>query len=184
VLRVEPTAIPDVKVVTPERFGDDRGFFSELYNRQRFAKAGIIAEFIQDNSSFSMSAGTVRGLHFQSEPFAQAKLVRVVRGRILDVAVDLRRSSPTYGKHVAVELSPENGCQLFVPVGFAHGFCTLEPCTGVEYKVSAYYSAAHSHGLFWNDPDLGISWPVDPAIAVLSNKDCQLPRLAELPTYF
>jgi dTDP-4-dehydrorhamnose 3,5-epimerase len=184
VLRVEPTALPDVKIVNPQRIGDQRGFFSETYNRQRFAEAGIDVEFVQDNHSLSAVPGTVRGLHFQSEPFAQAKLVRVVRGRILDVAVDIRRSSPTFGKHVAVELSAENGLQLLVPVGFAHGFCTLEPDTEIVYKVSGYYSAAHDHGLRWNDPALGIDWPVAPANAVLSDKDKKQPLLAELPAYF
>lgn len=184
VLSVEPTAIPDVKIVTPKRFGDNRGFFSETYNRQRFTEAGIDMEFVQDNHSLSAVTGTVRGLHFQSEPFAQAKLIRVVRGRVLDVAVDLRRSSQTFGKHVAVELSADNGRQLFVPVGFAHGFCTLEPNTEIEYKVSAYYSAAHDHGLAWDDPALGIAWPVDRAKAILSDKDRRQPTLAELPIFF
>jgi dTDP-4-dehydrorhamnose 3,5-epimerase len=184
VLNIEPTAIPDVKIITPKRFGDDRGFFSEVYNRQRFIEAGIAIEFVQDNHSWSARAGTVRGLHFQSEPFAQDKLVRVVRGRILDVAVDLRRTSRTYGRHVAVELSAENWRQLLIPVGFAHGFCTLEPDTEVQYKVSAPYAAAHDHGLAWDDPALGIVWPVEPASAVLSEKDGRQPRLAELPVYF
>jgi dTDP-4-dehydrorhamnose 3,5-epimerase len=184
VLKVEPTALPDVKIVNPQRIGDHRGFFSETYNRQRFTEAGIDVEFVQDNHSLSAATGTVRGLHFQSEPFAQAKLIRVVRGRILDIAVDVRRSSRTFGKHVAVELSAENGWQLFVPVGFAHGFCTLEPDTEIIYKVSGYYSAAHDHGLRWSDPDLGIDWPVVPVDAVLSEKDQRQPLLAELPNYF
>jgi dTDP-4-dehydrorhamnose 3,5-epimerase len=184
VLKVEPTALPDVKLINPQRIGDRRGFFSETYNRQRFAEAGISVEFVQDNHSLSAVAGTVRGLHFQSEPFAQAKLIRVVRGRILDVVVDIRKSSPTFGRHVAVELSAENGSQLFVPVGFAHGFCTLEPDTEIVYKVSAYYSAAHDHGLRWNDTALGIDWPVAPAEAVLSDKDRRHPLLAEMPAYF
>jgi dTDP-4-dehydrorhamnose 3,5-epimerase len=184
VLTVEPTAIPEIKVVTPKRFGDNRGFFAETYHKQRFAEAGVDMEFVQDNHSLSAVAGTVRGLHFQSNPFAQAKLIRVVRGRVLDVAVDIRRSSPTFRRHVAVELSAENGRQLLVPVGFAHGFCTLEPDTEVVYKVSAYYSAAHDHGLRWNDPSLGIEWPVTPADAVLSDKDRNQPLLAELAAYF
>jgi dTDP-4-dehydrorhamnose 3,5-epimerase len=184
VLSVESTAIPEVKVVTPKRFSDSRGFFSEIYHKQRLAEAGITVDFVQDNHSLSAAVGTVRGLHFQAEPFAQAKLVRVVRGRILDVAVDIRRSSPTYGKHVAVVLSAENNHQLFVPVGFAHGFCTLDPETEIQYKVSAYYSAAHDHGLRWNDPALGIEWPVSPEQATLSDKDCRQPTLADLPVYF
>jgi dTDP-4-dehydrorhamnose 3,5-epimerase len=184
VLSVEPTAIPEVKIVTPQRIGDHRGYFSETYNRKRFAEAGIAVDFVQDNQSLSAAVGTIRGLHFQSAPFAQDKLVRTLRGRILDVAVDLRRSSPTFGRHVAVELSAENGRQLLVPVGFAHGFCTLEPDTEIHYKVSAYYSAAHDHGLAWDDPDLAIAWPVDAASATLSDKDRRQPRLAELPAYF
>jgi dTDP-4-dehydrorhamnose 3,5-epimerase len=184
VLSVESTAIPEVKIVTPKRFGDHRGYFSETYNRQRFVAAGIDTEFVQDNHSLSAAIGTVRGLHFQSEPFAQVKLIRVVRGRILDVAVDLRRSSLTYGQHVAVELSAENGRQFLIPVGFAHGFCTLEPDTEIQYKVSAYYSAAHDHGLTWNDPALDIAWPIDAAAAVISDKDSRQPTLAELPAYF
>jgi dTDP-4-dehydrorhamnose 3,5-epimerase len=184
VLSVEPTAIPDVKLVTPQRFGDHRGFFCESYNRQRFADAGIMTDFVQDNHSQSVAVGTVRGLHFQSPPFAQAKLIRVVRGRIFDVAVDIRRSSPTYGRHVAVELSADNGHQLLVPIGFAHGFCTLEPNTEIAYKVSAYYSAAHDHGLAFDDPELAIAWPVPSAKAILSDKDRRNPRLADLPVYF
>lgn len=156
----------------------------ETYNRKAFVVAGIADEFVQDNLSLSTEAGTIRGLHFQSAPFAQAKLVRVARGRILDVAVDLRRSSPTFGHHVAAELSGENRLQLLVPVGFAHGFCTLEPNTEVAYKVTAHYSAAHDHGLAWDDPALGIDWPVEAARAILSDKDTRHPRLPELPVYF
>jgi dTDP-4-dehydrorhamnose 3,5-epimerase len=184
VLTVEPTAIPDVKVVVPKRFCDHRGYFCETYNRQRFSKAGIVTDFVQDNHSLSVAAGTVRGLHFQSPPFEQAKLVRVVRGRVLDVAVDIRRSSPTYGRHVAIELSSEDGRQLLIPVGFAHGFCTLVANTEIEYKVSAYYSAVHDRGLAFDDPELGIAWPVSPQEAILSDKDRRNPRLAELPAYF
>ncbi|WP_262027448.1 dTDP-4-dehydrorhamnose 3,5-epimerase [Microvirga sp. Mcv34] len=183
-LNVETTAIPDVKIVTPARLGDHRGYFSETYNRQRFIGAGIDTEFVQDNQSRSASVGTVRGLHFQSAPFAQVKLIRVVKGSIFDVAVDIRRSSPTYGQHVAVELSAENGRQFLIPVGFAHGFCTLEPDTEIQYKVSAYYSAEHDHGLAWDDASLGIKWPVDPDKAILSDKDRRQPTLAELPVYF
>jgi dTDP-4-dehydrorhamnose 3,5-epimerase len=184
VLNVEPTAIPAVKIVSPKRFGDDRGFFSEVYHRKNFAEAGLEMEFVQDNHSLSARAGTVRGLHFQSPPFAQDKLIRVVRGRILDVAVDLRRSSPTFGRHVAVELSAENWRQLLVPVGFAHGFCTLEPDCEVLYKVSSYYSAANDLGLAWDDPALGIAWPVTPEAAIVSDKDRRQPKLADLPATF
>ncbi len=183
-LEIEPTAIPDVKILTPKRFDDGRGFFSEVYNRQRFEDAGLRLGFVQDNHSLSAKVGTIRGLHFQTPPFAQDKLVRVVRGRILDVAVDLRKSSPTFGQHVAVELSAENWRQLLVPVGFAHGFCTLEPDTEVLYKVTGYYSAAHDRGLAFDDPIIGIEWPVAVGEAILSEKDRNHPLLAELPAYF
>jgi dTDP-4-dehydrorhamnose 3,5-epimerase len=181
---VEATAIPDVKVVTPQRFGDRRGFFSEVYNRQDFAAVGLDLDFVQDNHSLSGEAGTIRGLHFQRPPFAQDKLVRVVRGRILDIAVDIRRRSPTYGRHISIELSAENWRQLLIPVGFLHGFCTLEPNVEVIYKVTNYYSAEHDGGVAWNDPDLAIAWPPLAANAILSQKDASLPRLRELPAYF
>lgn len=183
-LTVEATAIPDVKIITPRKFGDHRGFFSEVYNCNSFAEAGITLEFVQDNHSLSAPVGTLRGLHFQSAPFAQDKLVRVPRGRILDVAVDLRKSSPTFGQHVAVELSAENWRQLLVPIGFAHGFVTLEPDTEVMYKVTNYYSAANDLGLAWDDPDLGIAWPLPPDGVVLSDKDRKHPRLRDLPPIF
>jgi dTDP-4-dehydrorhamnose 3,5-epimerase len=178
VVEVEPTAIPDVRIVRTRAFVDPRGYFVETYNRQAFAAAGITEEFVQDNASLSIEAGTIRGLHFQIAPFAQAKLVRVDRGRILDVVVDLRRSSETYGRHIAIELSGENRLQLFVPIGFAHGFCTLEPNTEVAYKVTAHYSAAHDRGLAWNDPGLAIPWPVAADRAILSDKDTRHPPLA------
>jgi dTDP-4-dehydrorhamnose 3,5-epimerase len=184
VIDVEPTALPDVKIIRTKIFADPRGYFVETYNRKAFAAAGIADEFVQDNLSLSTEVGTIRGLHFQSAPFAQAKIVRVGRGRILDVAVDLRRSSPTFGRHVAVELSAENGLQLLVPVGFAHGFCTLTPNTEVSYKVTAHYSAVHDHGLAWDDPALGINWPVEPSRAILSDKDTRHPRLSELSVSF
>ena len=161
-----------------------RGFFSEVYTRARYHDAGITAEFVQDNHSYSGPVGTVRGLHFQRPPFAQAKLVRVLKGAILDVAIDLRRASPTFGWHVSVELSARAWNQLYIPVGFAHGFCTLEPDTEVSYKVDTYYSAEHDGGVLWNDPALGITWPVDAAMAVLSGKDKQFPRLCHLPDIF
>ncbi|MCG7392448.1 dTDP-4-dehydrorhamnose 3,5-epimerase [Microvirga sp. ACRRW] len=183
-LEIEPTAIPDVKILTPKRFDDGRGFFSEVYSRRRLEEGGLNLDFVQDNHSVSKNVGTIRGLHFQLAPFAQDKLVRVVRGRILDVAVDLRRSSPTYGQHVAVELSAENWRQLLVPVGFAHGFCTLEPDTEVLYKVTAYYSAEHDRGLAFDDPALGIQWPIPVKDAILSDKDRKQPRLSELPSVF
>jgi dTDP-4-dehydrorhamnose 3,5-epimerase len=183
-LDIEPTAIPEVKILTPKRFDDGRGFFSEVYNRKRYEDAGVKLDFVQDNHSLSEKAGTIRGLHFQTAPFAQDKLVRVLRGRILDVAVDLRKSSPTFGQHVAVELSAKNWRQLLVPIGFAHGFCTLEPDTEVLYKVTNYYSAAHDGGLALDDPTLGIEWPVSLGDAILSEKDRKHPRLANLATCF
>jgi len=183
-LEVIPTAIPDVKVLLPKAFGDARGTFSETWNAARFAEHGIKLNFVQDNQSWSAPAGTVRGLHFQSAPRAQDKLVRVLRGRILDVAVDLRRASPTYGKWVAEELSAQNRKQLLVPVGFAHGFCTLEPDTDVLYKVTDFYSPANDLGIAWDDPDLAISWPVRKDEAVLSDKDTRQPAFRSLPAYF
>jgi dTDP-4-dehydrorhamnose 3,5-epimerase len=181
---IRDTAIPAVKLLTPRRFPDQRGWFGETYNRSAFAAAGIDLDFVQDNQSYSAQAGTVRGLHFQRPPFAQDKLVRVLRGAIFDVAVDLRRDSPSYGRHVAVELSAASGQQLLVPAGFAHGFCTLEPDTEVAYKVTAHYAPDHDGGLLWNDPDLAIFWPVGLDAALLSEKDRVLPRLAELSTPF
>jgi dTDP-4-dehydrorhamnose 3,5-epimerase len=175
-----PLSLAEVLLIQPERFGDSRGFFSETYSRRTLAEAGITDEFVQDNHSLSAGAGTVRGLHYQLPPFAQAKLVRVTRGSILDVAVDLRQGSPTFGHHVTQPLSADAWNQLFVPVGFAHGFCTLEPDTEVVYKVTAYYSRAHDRGIRWNDPGLDIDWPVDPAKALLSDKDRAHPCLTEI----
>jgi dTDP-4-dehydrorhamnose 3,5-epimerase len=183
-MQVENTAIDAVKIITPKKFGDHRGFFSEVYSRKAWAEAGLDFEFVQDNHSFSVEVGVIRGLHFQTAPFGQDKLVRVAKGRVLDVAVDLRRSSPTYGKHVAVELSAANWRQLLVPIGFAHGFCTLEPDSEVLYKVTNVYSPAHDKGLAFDDPALGIDWRIDLAKAVLSDKDRKHPRLAELGAMF
>jgi dTDP-4-dehydrorhamnose 3,5-epimerase len=178
-MEITPLEIGDVKLVKAKRFDDERGFFSEVYKQSAFAEAGVAVEFVQDNHSRSARAGTVRGLHFQLPPFAQTKLVRVTRGRILDVAVDVRSGSPTFGRHVAVELSEENWLQLLVPAGFAHGYCTLEPDTEVLYKVSAAYAPQCDAGILWNDPDLGIAWPVDAPGAVVSDKDRNLPRLKD-----
>lgn len=183
-IAVEPLAIPDVRIVRPKKFGDARGFFSETYSASAFADAGIPDVFVQDNHSFSAAAGTVRGLHFQRNPRAQAKLVRVIRGRILDVVADLRRSSPTYGRWVAAEISAEAWNQIYVPVGFAHGFCTLEPDTEIAYKVTDTYAPAEDGGVFWQDEDLAIDWPVSPERAILSDKDRLLPRLRDLPPLF
>ena len=173
-----------VKVLGPTRHGDARGFFAETYNRKAFAAAGIDGEFVQDNHSLSRGRGVVRGLHFQLPPFAQAKLVRVVRGSVLDAVVDIRRGSASFGRHAAVTLSAEAGNQIFVPAGFAHGFCTLEPDTEVLYKVDAYYSPQHERGLRWNDPALGIAWPVTEAAAEVSGKDRRQPLLHELEDMF
>ncbi|MFA7637802.1 MAG: dTDP-4-dehydrorhamnose 3,5-epimerase [Parvibaculum sp.] len=173
-----PTAIPDVKILVPQRHGDARGYFSETYNRRVLAEAGIGVDFVQDNESLSAEVGTIRGLHFQTPPFEQAKLVRVLTGAIFDVAVDLRAGSPSYGRYVAVRLSAEEGNQLFIPAGFAHGLCTLEPDTRVFYKVDRHYSADHDAGIIWNDTDIGIEWPVSAEEAILSGKDRLLPGLA------
>jgi dTDP-4-dehydrorhamnose 3,5-epimerase len=183
-LDVEPTAIADVKLIRPKRLGDHRGFFSEVYSREAFRDAGIDLDFVQDNHSLSASVGTLRGLHFQSAPFAQAKLVRVTRGRILDVAVDIRAASPSFGRHVAMEISAENWLQILIPVGFAHGFVTLEPDTEVLYKVSAPYGPKNDHGLAFDDPDLAIDWRLPLDGLVLSDKDRRHPRLADLPRHF
>lgn len=183
-MKIENTAIADVKLLTPRRFADRRGYFTETWNRQRLAELGIAVDFCQDNLSVSHPVGTVRGLHFQTPPFAQHKLVGVLRGRVLDVAVDLRRGSASYGRHVAVELGAAGGQQLFIPQGFAHGFCTLEPDTMVFYKVSAPYAPEHDTGLSWNDPALGIVWPLDETQAVLSDKDRALPRFGDFQTPF
>lgn len=183
-MRVTNLEIPDVKLVAPKKFGDHRGFFSETFNAAALQEAGISHGWVQDNHSLSVPAGVVRALHYQVGAMAQAKLVRVVRGKIWDVAVDIRRSSPTFGKHVAVELSAENWLQMYVPVGFAHGFVTLEPNTEVIYKVSALYSPPHERGIIWNDPALGIAWPVNPETATLSDRDTKHPRFADVKDLF
>jgi dTDP-4-dehydrorhamnose 3,5-epimerase len=173
-----------VKLIKTPRFADSRGFFSEVYNKRAFSAAGIDVTFVQDNHSLSVAKGTVRGLHFQIPPFAQAKLVRVIRGAIFDVAVDLRRGSPSYGRHISAVLSAKDSQLLFLPIGFAHGFCTLEPNTEVVYKVSDYYAPDHDRGMLWNDPDLAIDWPVGEDAAILSEKDRNLPRFKDLPEIF
>jgi dTDP-4-dehydrorhamnose 3,5-epimerase len=183
-LNVECAGIPEVKIITPKRFMDARGFFSEVHSRRAFADAGLNLDFVQDNHVFSAEAGTLRGLHFQSPPFAQDKLVRVTRGRIIDVAVDLRKSSASFGRHVAFELSAENWRQILVPIGFAHGYVTLDDDTEVLYKVTNYYEPNHDYGLMWNDQALAIDWGIDPSRVRLSDKDRTHPRLADLPNYF
>ena len=181
---IETFSISGPLLISPKKHGDDRGFFSETYNKKTLLEAGIEKNFVQDNHSLSVETGVIRGLHFQIPPFAQDKLVRVVRGAIFDVVVDIRHESPTFGQHVGVELSAENWKQLWVPVGFAHAFCTLEPNTEVQYKVTEYYSPQCDAGLAWDDPALGIDWPVSPDRAVLSQKDRVLPKLSELARYF
>jgi dTDP-4-dehydrorhamnose 3,5-epimerase len=176
--------IPDVRLIVPKWFSDVRGHFSETWNDRLFREEIATVTFVQDNQSVSARKGTLRGLHFQKPPFAQGKLARVVRGSILDVAVDIRHGSPTYKQHVAVTLDALEGAQLWVPPGFLHGFCTLEDQTEVFYKVTSYYSPAHDAGVAWNDEDLKIHWPIDSDCVVLSDKDRQLPRLRDLPVYF
>ena len=183
-MHVQALKIPDVKVLSPCRLGDRRGFFSEVYSRRTLAHAGIDIEFVQDNHTSSVREGTVRGLHFQRPPRAQVKLVRVVRGSVFDVAVDLRRGSPTRGRHASVVLSAAAWNQILVPIGFAHGFMTLEPDTEVVYKVSDYYAPVHEGGLLWNDPALGIRWPLPERAAVLSDRDRGLPTFAGFETPF
>jgi dTDP-4-dehydrorhamnose 3,5-epimerase len=177
-------AIPDVILLSPSRFQDDRGFFSETFNAAEAVTCGIVGQFVQDNQSLSRQRGVVRGLHFQTDPHAQGKLVRVIRGSILDVVVDIRMGSPTFGQHVAVELSAANWQQLWVPVGFAHAFCTLENDTEVIYKVTDYYAPECDAGVYWNDPDLNIVWPIAESEAIVSTKDAKLPRFRDIPIYF
>ena len=173
---LKPGSLAGVVEIAPGRFEDARGYFSETYNQAELAQHGIESLFVQDNQSLSREEGTVRGLHFQIPPFAQTKLVRVLAGAILDVAVDIRVGSPTYGHHVSCELSEGKANQLLIPEGFAHGFCTLKPDTQVFYKVSQPYSREHDQGLLWNDPTLSIDWPVLPGNAIVSEKD-----LAQVP---
>jgi dTDP-4-dehydrorhamnose 3,5-epimerase len=182
-LEIRPLGLDGVVVVAPKRHGDHRGFFSETYNKKAFSEAGIAVDFVQDNHSMSADEGTIRGLHFQTPPFAQAKLVRVIRGSILDVVVDIRRASPTFGKWVSAQITAEGGEQILVPVGFAHGICTLEPHTEVIYKVSQYYSPEHDKGVRWDDPAIGIQWPLS-GQPVLSAKDLKHPLLHDSPDLF
>ncbi len=174
-----------VKLIECRRFEDARGWFTEVYSEAAFAGHGIADRFVQDNHSLSRPVGTLRGLHFQTPPHAQAKLVRCIRGRILDVAVDVRRGSPTYGRWVGAELSAENGRQLYIPVGFAHGFVTLEPETEVTYKVTDVYAPKNDGGIRWNDPTVAIDWSLPAGVTpVLSAKDELLPTLAEFDSPF
>lgn len=181
---VEDTALPEVKILTPRRIEDARGYFAETWNARTFAEAGIATTFVQDNQSLSRRVGTVRGLHFQAPPHAQAKLVRCGRGRLFDVAVDARRGSPTFGQWVGVELSAESGRQLLIPEGFLHGFVTREPDTEVVYKCSAFYEPSADGAVRFDDPAIGIDWGIDPARAIVSEKDAAAPLLAALGGLF
>src|SRR5262245_37595242 len=181
---VRALTIPEVKLIEPKIFQDSRGFFSETYSERDLAVAGLQLHFVQDNHSRSVKRGVIRGLHFQAPPHAQDKLVRVARGAILDVALDLRVGSPTYGHHVSARLSADNWLQMLVPKGFAHGFCTLEDDTEVLYKVTDYYAPETDRGLRWDDPALGIDWSVNATEVILSPKDAALPPLSSLPAYF
>jgi dTDP-4-dehydrorhamnose 3,5-epimerase len=176
--------IPEILLVTPKKFGDGRGYFMETYSAAEYSEFGIKTTFVQDNQSLSERLGTIRGLHFQTPPKPQAKLIRVLHGRIFDVAVDLRRDSPTYGRWCGAVLTAEAGEQLFIPRGFGHGFCTLEPGTEVAYKVDEYYAPECEVGLIWDDPTIGISWPITRAEAVLSERDRKLPAFSSFDSPF
>jgi dTDP-4-dehydrorhamnose 3,5-epimerase len=176
---VRPLAIPDVLEIIPTRFSDGRGFFSEVWNQQTLAENGIKLNFVQDNHSYSRDRGVLRGLHYQTEPFAQAKLVRVSRGRVFDVAVDLRAGSATRTQWVGLELSADAGNQMLIPAGFAHGFVTLEPDTDVIYKTSTHYSPAHDRSIRFDDPTIGVRWPIEAEHLTLSAKDANAPLLTK-----
>ena len=176
---VVSTDIPDVKLITPVRHRDARGFFVETWNKATLLGHGLALDFVQDNMAHSKSRGTLRGLHFQRPPMAQGKLLGVLAGAVFDVALDLRQGSPTYGRHVTATLSAEEGSQLWIPEGFAHGYCTLEDDTTVFYKQTAFYAPELEAGILWDDPALAIPWPVTRADAILSDKDLHLPPLAE-----
>jgi dTDP-4-dehydrorhamnose 3,5-epimerase len=177
---ITPLALAEVLLITPKRHGDARGWFAETWSRAAFAGAGLETTFVQDNQAFNAKAGTVRGLHFQQAPHPQAKLVRVLKGAIYDVAVDVRPGSATFGQWVGAELTAEKGEQLFVPRGFAHGYCTLTDDCEIFYKVDGLYGPQTEGGVLWNDPDLGITWPIQ-GEAILSDKDKILPRLKDMP---
>lgn len=181
---IERASISDVLLIRPAKHGDQRGFLSETFRASTLSEIGVAVDWVQDNHSYSAKRGVVRGLHFQAPPAGQAKLLRVTRGAIFDVALDLRKGSATYGSCVAVELSAENWRQIFVPAGFAHGFCTLRDDTEVLYKMSSYYDPAHEGGVLWCDPDLAIDWPVSPEQATISDRDRLWPRLKDLHSPF
>jgi len=183
-LDIQKTKLPGVVIISPRRFGDDRGWFSETWNKHALAQIGIDLDFVQDNHSFSAQIGTVRGLHYQSPPHAQDKLVRASRGRILDVAVDIRKGSPTFGQWVTEELSAQNGKQLLVPVGFLHGFATLEPDTEVQYKCTDYYAPECDGAVRFDDPDIAVNWELGTNRAVLSDKDAIAPLFKDFDSPF
>ncbi len=182
-MQIEETALPGVLILTPKRFGDTRGFFSESWNRARMAEAGLDIDFVQDNHSLSMTPGTLRGLHYQRPPHAQAKLVRCGRGALYDVAVDIRKGSSTYGQWIGVDLSFENGRQLMIPAGFLHGFVTRVPDTEIIYKCSDYYAPDCDGAVAWDDPEIGVDWGLSDA-PLLSDKDAAAPRLSEIDNPF
>jgi dTDP-4-dehydrorhamnose 3,5-epimerase len=181
-MQIEQTALEGVVILTPQRHGDARGFFSESWNRARMAAAGLHFDFVQDNHSVSATVGTLRGLHYQSPPHAQAKLVRCGRGALWDVAVDFRAGSSTFGQWIGVDLTSENGRQLLIPAGFLHGFVTRAPDTEIIYKCTDYYAPDCDGAVAWDDPDIGIDWGVDKP--VLSDKDAKAPKLADVPSPF
>jgi dTDP-4-dehydrorhamnose 3,5-epimerase len=178
------TSLDLPRIIVPKRHVDNRGWFSESYHENRLRELGITCRFVQDNQTWSKRAGTIRGLHFQRPPAAQAKLITVVKGRVLDVAVDIRRGSPTFGRHVSAELSAGSGHQLYIPIGFAHGFLTLEHDVVVMYKVSDYYVPTLDSGICWNDPDIAFPWPVQDSDIITSDKDRRLPMLKEITSPF
>ncbi|WP_342452365.1 dTDP-4-dehydrorhamnose 3,5-epimerase [Pararoseomonas baculiformis] len=180
----QPFSIQGPLLITVRRFGDHRGYFMETYSRPDFEAVGVPDSFVQDNQSLSATPGTLRGMHFQLPPRAQGKLVRVLQGTILDIVVDIRRASPSFGQHIACQLSSDSGEQFYVPAGFAHGFVTLEPDTIVAYKVTDTYAPECDRGLAWDDPDLALPWPDLPGGPVLSDKDRRHPRLRDLPDAF
>jgi dTDP-4-dehydrorhamnose 3,5-epimerase len=183
-IAIEDARIPEVKFLHPVRFADERGEFVEVYRADLLRTCGVVFEPVQENHLVTTRSGTMRGLHFQIPPYSQAKLLRVIVGAVFDVAVDLRHGSPTYGQHVSALLSARDWNQVFIPEGFAHGFCSVQPGTEVVYKVNRYRSPESERGLLWNDPDLGISWPFDAALVFAAPRDLQQPRLRDLPRYF
>lgn len=183
-MEVIETSIPEIKILKPKRFHDERGFFVEVYNKRTFLEVGIDCDFVQDNESFSKKKGTIRGLHFQISPFIQDKLIRVVKGSVFDVVVDLRRGSPTFGRFVSVQLDSLEGKQLYVPGGFAHGFCTLEDNTEVVYKVNHYYAPDFERGVLWDDPELAIPWPFKKDQIFVYGKDQKWPLFSDIPEFF